>query len=145
MRAAPLPQIDGPIRESPPAADAAPQPQPSTAPLAPRKGTKLAQVIDLLEREEGATIAELTAATAWLPHTTRAALTGLRKRGYQMTIDRCDKAPGSAYRITGNEAKDRNGGRNGDETSVAAEPPIVRAVKPRKDRRAALGDDSRAV
>ena len=31
---------------------------------------------------------ELVAATGWLPHTTRAALTGLRKRGYAVGIDR---------------------------------------------------------
>ena len=34
------------------------------------------------------TLAELIAATGWLPHTTRAALTGLRKRGYAVGIDR---------------------------------------------------------
>jgi hypothetical protein len=113
--------------------------------LAPRKGAKLAQVIDLLEREEGATIAELTAATASLPHTTRAALTCLRKRGYQVTIDRSDKVRGSAYRIAGSEAKERDGGRNGDEAPVAAKPPIAEAAKPRKARRAAPDDDSRAA
>lgn len=48
---------------------------------APRPGTKLASVIALLERAEGASIEELTGATGWLAHTTRAALTGLRKRG----------------------------------------------------------------
>jgi site-specific DNA recombinase len=37
----------------------------------------------LLQRDCGATLEELIAATDWLPHTTRAALTGLRKRGYQ--------------------------------------------------------------
>jgi hypothetical protein len=39
------------------------------------------------------------AATGWLPHTTRAALTGLRKRGFVVSIDRSDKARGGAYRI----------------------------------------------
>jgi len=48
---------------------------------APRDGSKLAQVIELLRRADGATIIDLTQATGWLPHTTRAALTGLRKRG----------------------------------------------------------------
>ena len=38
-------------------------------------------------------------ATGWLPHTTRAALTGLRKRGYAVGIDRADKVRGSVYRI----------------------------------------------
>ena len=52
-------------------------------PSAPRGGSKLARVIALLERDHGATIAELIAATGWLAHTTRAALTGLRKRGYR--------------------------------------------------------------
>jgi len=36
----------------------------------------------LLVRSEGATIAQMQEVTGWLPHTVRAALTGLRKRGY---------------------------------------------------------------
>lgn len=48
----------------------------------PARVTKAAQVLALLRREQGATLAELVAATGWLPHTTRAALTGLRKRGH---------------------------------------------------------------
>jgi hypothetical protein len=49
---------------------------------APRKGSKLAEVVGMLRRRDGAAIGELMAATGWLPHTTRAAITGLRKRGY---------------------------------------------------------------
>src|ERR1700744_3933989 len=45
-------------------------------PSAPRGGSKLARVIALLERDHGATMEELMAATGWLAHTTRAALTG---------------------------------------------------------------------
>ena len=48
----------------------------------PRTGSKQALVISLLRRDEGATLDDLVAATEWLPHTTRAALTGLRKKGY---------------------------------------------------------------
>ena len=51
----------------------------ASTPTSPRGGTKIAQVIELLRRRDGATLAELVA-TGWLPHTTRAALTGLRKR-----------------------------------------------------------------
>jgi hypothetical protein len=40
-----------------------------------------ALVVELLSRESGATLAELT---GWLPHTTRAALTGLRKKGHKV-------------------------------------------------------------
>jgi hypothetical protein len=67
---------------------------------APREGTKLAQVIALLERAEGATISDLTTATGWLAHTTRAALTGLRKRGYTVELDKGTDGKESRYRIT---------------------------------------------
>jgi Protein of unknown function (DUF3489) len=60
------------------------------APSIPRPGSKLMEVIELLRTDHGATIDELTAATNWLSHTTRAALTGLRKRGYAITRDRSD-------------------------------------------------------
>jgi hypothetical protein len=72
-------------------------------PSAPRGGSKLARVIALLERDHGATIEELIAATGWLAHTTRAALTGLRKRGYAVAIDRSDDKRGSFYRIPAGE------------------------------------------
>jgi hypothetical protein len=73
-------------------------------PSAPRGGSKLARAIALLERDHGgATIEELIAATGWLAHTTRAALTGLRKRGYAVAIDRSDKQRGSFYRILAGE------------------------------------------
>jgi Protein of unknown function (DUF3489) len=52
------------------------------APRAPRAGTKISRVIALLSREGGTTLVEIVATTDWLPHTARAALTGLRKRGY---------------------------------------------------------------
>ena len=72
---------------------------PSRARSPPRSGTKLAQVTKLLQRDDGATIDELIATTGWLAHTTRAALTGLRKRGYAVTIDRSHKERGSIYRV----------------------------------------------
>ena len=53
----------------------------------------------MLSATEGATIAELSEAMGWLPHTTRAVLTGLRKRGYALTLDRSEARRGSAYRI----------------------------------------------
>ena len=54
----------------------------------PRDGSKLARVIELLQRLDGATIPNLTEATGWLPLTTRAALTGLRKRCRNPRTDR---------------------------------------------------------
>ena len=52
---------------------------------APRSGSKQALIIGLLSREKGATLADITTATGWLPHTARAALTGLRHKGYDLT------------------------------------------------------------
>lgn len=43
---------------------------------------KSAAVEQLLTREEGASLHELTAATGWQPHSCRAFLTGLRKKGW---------------------------------------------------------------
>ena len=75
-------------------------PQSSSAPRAsaPRPDSKLSGVITLLERETGATIDELIAATGWLPHTTRAAMTGLRKRGFAVISERQHGAQ-MTYRI----------------------------------------------
>ena len=53
-------------------------------PPAEKKQTKTSRVLALLQRESGATLDEMIAATDWLPHTTRAALTGLRKQGYHI-------------------------------------------------------------
>jgi len=65
---------------------------------APRVGTKIAHVIELLQRNQGAKLDELIAATGWLPHTARAALTGLRHRGYEVRIERGEKGRASVYR-----------------------------------------------
>lgn len=90
-------------------------------PSAPRSGSKLAHVIKLLQRRDGASITELIDATDWLAHTTRAALTGLRKRGYAVVIDRSER--GSFYRI---EA----------DLSVGDRPRVARSLKERaKSRR----------
>jgi len=67
--------------------------------VAPRAGTKQAQVIQMLSAKTGATLEALVDATGWLPHTTRAALTGLRKRGFSIERSRDGNGP-STYRIT---------------------------------------------
>ena len=65
----------------------------------PRSGSKQARIIKMLSRKSGATLQALVDVTGWLPHTTRAALTGLRKRGYGVVLERQDGKP-SIYRIT---------------------------------------------
>jgi hypothetical protein len=66
---------------------------------APREGTKIANVLELLQRDQGATLDEVVAATGWLPHTSRAALTGLRKRGYGISR-RARTEGGLAYAVS---------------------------------------------
>src|SRR5215207_2824138 len=64
-----------------------------------RGGTKRAHVIALLERDSGATLDELVAATGWLTHTSRAALTALRHKGF--VLDKSKRQDGTTvYRIS---------------------------------------------
>jgi DNA-binding MarR family transcriptional regulator len=69
-----------------------------------RAGSKQARIVNLMSRPKGATLDELIEATEWLPHTTRAALTGLRKRGFALERIK-DEAKGSVYRIKSDRAQ----------------------------------------
>jgi len=72
---------------------------PPAAPATGRaRGTKQALVLGLLQRKQGASLAELIAATSWLPHTTRAALTRLRQGGHDLQKEKRDTGE-TAYRI----------------------------------------------
>lgn len=66
---------------------------------APRPSSKLGRILIVLAADAGATIGEMTAATGWLEHTTRAALTGLRHRGYELSLTRKERDGASVYRI----------------------------------------------
>ncbi len=68
--------------------------------LTHQEGTKRALVISLLSRPDGARLDQLVEATGWLPHTTRAALTGLRKKGYHLTRVQDDQGR-TVYRVPG--------------------------------------------
>jgi hypothetical protein len=68
-----------------------------------RAGSKQAAIVNLMSRPKGATLDEMIEATEWLPHTTRAALTGLRKRGFALERVK-DEAKGSVYRIKSDRA-----------------------------------------
>ncbi len=75
---------------------------------APRGGSKLDRVLVMLSAKTGATVAELMSATGWLDHSMRAALTGLRRRGYELSLTRGERDGASVYRTTarsGEEAK----------------------------------------
>ena len=63
----------------------------------PKGVTKAEKVVALLKRKQGTTLEEMVQATGWLPHTTRAPLTGLKKRGH--TIERTKVDGVSRYAI----------------------------------------------
>ncbi len=78
-------------------------PESASGKVAPRPGSKLSLVLGLLESPEGASLVRLVEVTGWLPHTTRAALTGLRKRGYVVSSEKAkgaDERSLSIYRVT---------------------------------------------
>ena len=62
----------------------------TNAQTAPKRATKNDKVIALLTRKNGATLEDLVAATGWLPHTARAAMTGLRKKGHPVERGKVD-------------------------------------------------------
>ncbi len=73
------------------------------APATPktRTGTKQAQLIALLKRAKGASIAEIAEALEWQPHTVRGTLAGALKKKLGLTIV-CEphETRGRIYRIT---------------------------------------------
>lgn len=64
----------------------------NSAILAPKPETKISKVVELLMRDEGATLDDMVDVTGWQAHTTRAALTGLRKKGHSISKSKTDGA-----------------------------------------------------
>ena len=60
--------------------------------------TKRAMMIGMLERTGGASVAEIGERLGWLPHTVRAAITGLRHAGREVTRSKDDKGQ-TVYRL----------------------------------------------
>lgn len=84
----------GPERGEP--GSAAAEAENATQPSHP-KG-KLGAILQAISAESGATLDEITAQTGWLPHTARAAVTGLRKRGFGVQL--ITQGQRKAYRLT---------------------------------------------
>lgn len=62
-----------------------------------KTSTKSAMVTKILSREKGATLLEIGKLTGWQPHSCRAFLTGLRKKGDVLKEERNDGS--LAYRL----------------------------------------------
>ena len=92
------------VRIAKPQADARPAPMTVTTeapkPVAIRAGTKQAQIIALLQRPEGASIAEIVEATGWLAHSARGLISGGLKKKLGLPVTSVKEAGrGSVYRI----------------------------------------------
>ena len=72
----------------------------------PPASTKRAKLIAMLERPEGASVAEIGPLLGWLPHTVRAAITGLRRAGRAVTRSK-DADDRSVYRLAPVETSDK--------------------------------------
>jgi len=72
----------------------------ASEPEAPARATpsKAATVAKLLSRNRGATLDEIMASTSWQPHSTRAFLSGLRKKG-KVLIKEARKSGETSYRL----------------------------------------------
>jgi len=64
----------------------------------PPASTKRAMLIGMLERAEGASVTEIGQRLGWLPHTVRAAITGLRHAGREVARGK-DQSGQSVYRL----------------------------------------------
>jgi DNA-binding transcriptional regulator PaaX len=72
-----------------PLADATSLDQSAPVPVA-KMPSKTSMLLELLGRNGGATLDQMVAAIGWQPHTTRAALTGFRKKGHAVSSEKTD-------------------------------------------------------
>ena len=72
----------GAVGATPPAAG----PGSAEGTLATRPGGKLGTVLDAVGGEDGASLDDLVAVTGWQPHTTRAVISRLRQRGFDIRL-----------------------------------------------------------
>ena len=77
-----------------------------SSPDMPRASTKRAMLIGMLERAQGASVAEIGQRLGWLPHTVRAAITGLRHAGREVTRSKNESGQ-TVYRLAPAETQDR--------------------------------------
>ncbi|MDD9724614.1 DUF3489 domain-containing protein [Roseovarius sp. SK2] len=62
--------------------------------------TKKAQLIRMLQSKTGSDIGAISKKLGWQSHTTRAALTGLRKAGFEIAATKSEDGKPTRYRIT---------------------------------------------
>ena len=87
-------------RKTTPKPEAERTPDDTTKSVTIRAGTKQAQIIAMLQRPEGATVAEMVAATGWLAHTVRGSISGALKKRLGLKVHAAPvDGKGLVYRI----------------------------------------------
>jgi hypothetical protein len=88
------------LRKSKPEPVQAPDETDTTKAVAIRAGTKQAQIIAMLQRPEGATVAEMVEASGWLAHTVRGCISGALKKklGLPITAEKVE-GRGTVYKL----------------------------------------------
>lgn len=64
-----------------------------------RRRTKKDQLIQMLSAKAGADLATVSRTLSWQTHTTRAALSGLRKAGYEVVGEQSGEGKPTRYRV----------------------------------------------
>jgi hypothetical protein len=65
----------------------------------PSKKTKKDQLVALLSKPNGARVSVIVQRLGWQPHTVRAALSGLRKQGFEIATSKSSKSGEAVYAI----------------------------------------------
>lgn len=96
--ATPVPRNKPAGRQAEPSASS--QSTAKTPPVTATTDTKQSRLIALMRRPAGATLAELTEATGWQPHSVRGAISGVLRKKYGLNVTLQQQAGGAAaYRI----------------------------------------------
>lgn len=92
------------VQKKPTAAPKARQARAKAAPVVPKRKGKLGEVLKLLARPEGASIADLMTATNWQAHSVRGVLSGAVKKKLGLTVTSEKTGAERIYRVS-SEAK----------------------------------------